>query len=206
MRQQEKMSRRAADAAAKKAKSSGNARISVFLVILVFCSGEKGAALDRHQILSQLYHTSWSAKEGVNGYVNSLAQTTDGYLWVGTSEGLLRFDGMSFEQFRPETGSLPATVVNVLMAVPDGGLWVGFYRGGASVIRNGRVTSYSDSEGFPVATVRAFARDSSGAVWAATTGGFARFDGQHWERKYGDWNYPFKTAQRLLVDHEGTLW
>ncbi|MFZ0590232.1 MAG: two-component regulator propeller domain-containing protein [Bryobacteraceae bacterium] len=96
--------------------------------------------------------------------------------------------------------------VSALMAVPDGGLWVGFTRGGASFIRNGRVTNYSDSDGFPVSTVRCFARDRAGTIWAAVVGGFARLEGHVWQRGYKDWNYPDKTAWKILVDREGTLW
>jgi len=163
-------------------------------------------ALDPNQSLGQLYHTSWNAREGVNGSVTALAQTTDGYLWVGTTDGLLRFDGISFEQFRPENGSLIATSVSALLAVPDGGLWVGFSRGGASLVKNGQVTNYSDSEGFPVSTVRCFARDRSGVVWAAAVGGFARLEGQRWQKIRSAWNYPTKTAWMLMVDRDGTLW
>jgi signal transduction histidine kinase/ligand-binding sensor domain-containing protein len=164
------------------------------------------SALDPHQPLSQLYHTSWSAKDGVNGEVYALAQTTDGFLWVGTSEGLLRFDGISFERYRPENGSLMGVSVSALMAVPDGGLWVGFRRGGASFLKNGRVTNYSDADGFPVSTVRCFARTRTGDIWAAVAGGFVRLEGQRWQQNYEVWNYPAKSASRLLVDREGTLW
>ena len=126
-----------------------SACLPAFLFTLWCCSLY---ALDPHQPLGQLYHTSWGAKQGVSGNVTALAQTTDGYLWVGTTDGLLWFDGISFEQYQPEIGSLPAVSVSALMAVPDGGLWVGFSRGGASFIRDRRVTNYSDSDGFPVST------------------------------------------------------
>jgi ligand-binding sensor domain-containing protein len=85
-------------------------------------------ALDPRQSLAELYHSSWNARQGVTGNVTALAQTTDGYLWIGTTNGLLRFDGISFEQYQPEAGSLMAASVSALMAVPDGGLWVGFAR------------------------------------------------------------------------------
>jgi hypothetical protein len=102
-------------------------------------------ALNPNQPLAQFYHTSWNAKQGVTGNVTALAQTTDGYLWVGTTDGLLRFDGISLQRYQPDEGALMATNVSALMAVPDGGLWVGFNRGGASFIRNGQVTPYSNS-------------------------------------------------------------
>lgn len=179
-------------------------RVWTAFVFIVSCPSL--FALDPLQSLAQLYHSSWNAKQGVSGNVTALAQTTDGYLWIGTTDGLLRFDGISFEQYQPETGSLMAVSVSALMAVPDGGLWVGFTRGGASFIRNGRVTNYSDSDGFPVSTVRCFARDRAGTIWAAVVGGFARLEGHVWQRGYKDWNYPDKTAWKILVDREGTLW
>jgi hypothetical protein len=63
-------------------------------------------ALDPSQPLGQLYHTSWNAKDGLNGSITALAQTQNGFLWIGTSDGLIRFDGLSFEPCKPEVGSL----------------------------------------------------------------------------------------------------
>ncbi|HEX5423325.1 MAG TPA: two-component regulator propeller domain-containing protein [Bryobacteraceae bacterium] len=170
-------------------------------------------ALDPLQSLNQLYHTAWGAKNGITGEVEALAQTTDGYLWVGTTDGLFRFDGLSFERYQPESGSLMGTYISALMAVPDGGLWIGYGSNGASFLRNGRVTNYSDEEGFPVSTVRGFARDGSGHIWAAAIGGLARLEGSRWtpgpgehRSRYADWNYPGKTAWALLAGRAGTLW
>jgi ligand-binding sensor domain-containing protein len=66
-------------------------------------------ALDPSQPLGQLYHTSWNAKDGFNGSITALAQTQNGFLWIGTSDGLIRFDGLSFEPCKPEVGSLIST-------------------------------------------------------------------------------------------------
>ena len=174
------------------------------LAIIFLCAS--GHALDPHQQLAQLYHSSWTEKQGLNGIVTSLAQTTDGYLWVGTTDGLLRFDGISFEHYQPEIGSLMATSISAVMAVPDGGLWVGYKRGGASFIKSGRITNYADSDGFPVSTVRCFARDKSGTIWAAAVGGFARLEGKRWRMDYKEWDFPGEIAWTLLVDRDGTLW
>src|SRR3982074_201322 len=56
-------------------------------------------ALNPCQALDELYHSSWDARNGLNGSVTALAQTTDGFLWVGTTDGLYRFDGISFERY-----------------------------------------------------------------------------------------------------------
>ena len=163
-------------------------------------------ALDPNQPLAQLYHSSWNAKDGLSGSVNALAQTTDGFLWIGTTDGLYRFDGLYFELYKPERNELPSVAVSALLALPDGSLLIGYLRGGASLLKDGRVTNYSEAQGFPVGRVRSFARDYDGTIWAGVVGGFTRFDGSRWHTIRMDWNYPSKSAWTLHVDHQGTLW
>jgi len=163
-------------------------------------------ALPRDELLTELYHTAWGERNGLTGSVIALAQTTDGYLWIGTTNGLYRFDGLYFEPFKPEGGALPSTSVTTLMAVPDGGLWVGYSRGGASLLKEGRATNYSDRDGFPVGRVRSFARDWDGTIWAGVVGGFTRLEGSRWQRVRTEWNYDSKSAWALFVDQRGTLW
>ena len=175
-----------------------------FLVSTSFAA--TGLAQEDRQPINQLYHTTWSASQGLTGAVIALAQTTDGYLWVGTTDGLFRFDGMSFERYQPENGPLPSNSVSSLFAAPGGGLWVGFSRGGVSFLKDGKITSYTERDGLPVSRVRCFAQDPSGTVWAAIVGGLARLEGQRWHQVRGDWNYPSKSAWLLMVDRDDTLW
>jgi signal transduction histidine kinase/ligand-binding sensor domain-containing protein len=174
-----------------------------FLQIL-FSSAVFG--LDPYQSLGQLHHTSWTARDGLNGSVQALAQTADGYLWIGTTDGLYRFDGLSFDRYQPERSALPSSSVSALLALPHGGLWIGYDRGGATFLKDGTATNYSQNEGFPVSTVRCFAEDWDGTIWAAVMGGFTRLEGQHWHRVRSERNYPDKSAWTLLVDRQGTLW
>jgi signal transduction histidine kinase/ligand-binding sensor domain-containing protein len=163
-------------------------------------------ALDPNQPLRQLYHSRWNAINGLKGSVNALAQTPDGYLWVGSSDGLFRFDGLYFERYQPEVGSWPANAVSALMALPTGELWVGFDSGGVSVLKDGHITSYDERDGFPVSRVRFLAQDREGTIWAAVVGGFTRFEGGRWIKIRMDWNYPSRAAGALYVDREGTFW
>jgi signal transduction histidine kinase/ligand-binding sensor domain-containing protein len=189
-------------------------RTKLLLRIICVCLGSAPVsapllALDPNQPSQQLYHTSWTAREGLDGGVNAIAQTPDGYLWIGTSDGLFRFDGLTFERYKPETGAFLTNSVSTLLAVPDGGLWIGYLNGGASFLRQGKVTNYSaysGDSGFPVSTVRQFAQDWDGTIWAAVVGGFVRLEGERWQKIRMNWNYLGKAPTTVFVDNEGTLW
>src|SRR6516165_8165464 len=126
MRQQEKMPSPSVDDAVRIAMNPGIARISVLLAILVFCCGE-GAALDPTSHISQYGHTVWRVRDGYFAGASPIVitQTTDGYIWVGTMEGLYRFDGVSFARWTSPFGEeLPASTVVNLLGARDGSLWI----------------------------------------------------------------------------------
>src|SRR5437868_7002486 len=74
--------------------------ISTLLLLLV----PTADALNPDRDIHQLAHRSWSEKEGYPGRAEALAQTTDGFLWIGTDNGLFRFDGVRFERYVPKSG------------------------------------------------------------------------------------------------------
>jgi len=158
--------------------------------------------------ISQFQHTAWTAKDGAPTTILSMAQTADGYLWLGTLNGLFRFDGVRFEQYQPRSGgNFPSNEIASLFALPDGRLWIGFIQGGASLLKDGHVTTYGEPEGLPSGRVSAFVQDQTGTVWAAIYGrGLARLEDGHWKRIGADWNFPGKSAQTAFVDRQGSLW
>lgn len=178
--------------------------------LVVFLLGiSRLGAIDPHQPIIQMYHSVWTAREGVTGQVESLAQTADGFLWLGTTNGLLRFDGVLFERYKPESGSFASVSVTALLATPDGGLWIGYTNGGASFLNRGRVYNYSETEGMATGQVRSFAQDADGTIWAATVGGLARFDGHGWRYINKNWNplnLPIKSPSTVAADRMGNLW
>lgn len=165
------------------------------------------AALDNDRNIAQFAHTAWGPKDGAPSIVTALAQTSDGYLWLGSPDGLYRFDGVIFELYEPSSGgSFPARYVRSLLALPNGDLWIGFAFGGISFLRNGHVTNYTSHEGLPSATVRGLARDREGTMWAATSGGLARLEGNRWKEVGKEWNFSGKIASTIFLDRQGTLW
>src|SRR5215469_11750536 len=116
-------------------------RLALAVMLLAACA----FALDPKLDISQYAHTSWKIRDGfVKGYITSMAQTPDGYLWLGTEFGLYRFDGVRALPWKPAGGQqLPSNGVNALLATRDGALWIGTYKGLASW-RNNVVTQYPE--------------------------------------------------------------
>src|SRR6058998_4116368 len=98
------------------------------LLVGMLLAGCPGAfALDPALEVSQYAHTAWKIRDGfTKGRITSIAQTPDGYLWLGTEFGLLRFDGVRNVPWQPPpTEPLPSTVIMSLLAARDGALWIG---------------------------------------------------------------------------------
>ena len=88
-------------------------------------------ALDPSLDVSQYAHTAWKIRDGFTpGTINAIAQTPDGYLWLGTELGLVRFDGVRAVPWHPPSGQqLPADRITSLLAARDGTLWIATQKG-----------------------------------------------------------------------------
>jgi ligand-binding sensor domain-containing protein len=155
----------------------------------------------------QVGHDAWTFKEGAPEDVLALAQTADGFLWLGTPTGLFRFDGSRFEPFHSPFGDqLLSTNIYSLFAPPSGGLWIGYAFGGFSFLNNGRVTNFGGEMASSTGTVRNFAQDQDGILWAATTSGLWRLDHSSWQRIGAEWNVPLGAVGEVGCDRQRMLW
>ncbi|WP_394778889.1 two-component regulator propeller domain-containing protein [Undibacterium sp.] len=154
-----------------------------------------------------LQHTSWTVRDGAPAVVLTMAQTTDGWLWLGSSSGLFRFDGVRFERYAPHEAPLPAAAISILSAQPSGALWIGYRFGGASLLNAGKLRNYDQHDGLPEnASVWGIEQDGVGRVWAATTAGMYYLEGEHWLAAAPSWALPPGSYKTLLRDHQGILW
>ena len=171
-------------------------------------AGAQGRAPNRAPTLTQLSHTAWTARDGAPASVSSIAQTADGFLWLGTSTGLFRFDGVRFERYEPPAGqTMLSGNVSALRVLPGDSLWIGYRFGGATVLAAGRLVHHkSAADGLPASTVRQFARDSGGGVWAATQGGLFERVGGGWREVGPESGLSGTMTYALLFDRRGTMW
>ncbi len=154
-----------------------------------------------------VYHDSWTFKDGAPADVTCLAQTNDGFLWLGGPNGLFRFDGTRFEPFRSPFGDrLLSTHLYSLFGPASGGLWVGYMLGGFSFVNNGRVTNYGGEIASSTGSVFGFAQDRDGIVWAATANGLWKFDHSGWQPIGVAWNAPAGSVTKVGFDPKGILW
>ena len=115
---------------------------------------------------AQYRFDSWTTDNGLpQNSVRSIIQTRDGYLWLTTFDGLVRFDGVSFKVFdKSNTKGLSTNRFTSLYEDKDGTLWVGTGDGGLTLYRNGAFTSYTTAEGMPNGQVFDFVPDLNGEL------------------------------------------
>jgi signal transduction histidine kinase len=153
----------------------------------------------------QFHHSNWTIEDGAPPDIWAIAQTADGFLWLGTGGGLYRFDGIRFEEIRPRIGKLPSRNITALLATDDGDLWLGSYDGQIARLRNGRLTGFGAAND----SVDRFTRGPDGTVWAGFWRGprhLARFDGAHWRWIPNDSRVVPGKLGTLIAARDGTVW
>src|SRR6185503_15964769 len=105
----------------------------------MICAPAETAALDATKAVTQYQLDVWAERDGLpQGCVQAITQTREGYLWVGTRDGLARFDGVTFSIYRAETHSgLGANDIRALREDHAGRLWIGTFNAGVTCLENG---------------------------------------------------------------------
>lgn len=121
----------------------------------------------------------WTTDNGLpQNSVRSIVQTSDGYLWFTTLDGLVRFDGVKFTVFnKANSKNLLSNRIVHLLAAPDDTLWISTEGQGVTRYADGEFRSFTIADGLPADSVFETWLDSEGVLFARTTGGVARFDG-----------------------------
>ncbi len=139
----------------------------MILAVAVILGGWHSAcALDAALDANEYAHTAWTVRDGFSlGNIYTIAQTPDGYLWLGSEFGLFRFDGAHTVLWQPPSGQhLPTNAVNDLMVSHDGTLWIGTF-GGLVTWDGHQLTQLHE---FDARFITALYQDRAGTVWVGT--------------------------------------
>jgi signal transduction histidine kinase/ligand-binding sensor domain-containing protein len=140
------------------------------------------AALEPSTPLANLGRQAWAMENGLpQNTVQALAQTKDGFLWLGTEAGLVRFDGIEFETYdRNSTPALPGSDIRCLLVARDGALWIGT-NAGLVQWKDGAAKTYTTQDGLPGNGILALIETDAGKVGAWTEQGPAQQEGERFE-------------------------
>src|SRR6266545_2240843 len=148
------------------------ARLSVPALLLVLGASTRALALDPNKDLRDFGHQVWLSENGLpQNTIQAITQTSDGYIWIGSQEGLARFDGLKFVVFDKEnTPQLKSNDVRSLFEDREGALWIGTSFG---LVRrlNGQFTGFTVKDGLPDNSIGPINEDREGNVLIATSGG-----------------------------------
>ncbi len=164
-------------------------------------------ALGAEKTLTQYVYDVWQTGQGLpQNSVQAIVQTRDGYLWLGTQEGLVRFDGERFDVFdRSNTKALPHNHVTALAEDAEGTLWIGTSNGLAR-LEAGVFTRVGPTEGLGDAFVSVLLGDRAGAVWVGTRQGLFAWDGDRFSVVGASPGLARLNVQTLYQHSDGSMW
>ena len=149
---------------------------------------------------------SWQSQQGLpQDFVRALAQTSDGYLWVGTDDGVARFDGLRFVSFGLPEG-LPNGPARTLFTDSHGALWIGSVGNGLIHLHAGHASTFTMANGLPSDSVNALAEDDQGRLWIGTEAGLAVWEGGHIVPFKAGEEFKGKAITALFKDRWGNMW
>jgi PAS domain S-box-containing protein len=164
---------------------------------------------DRRIPIVEYVHNVWQAAEGLpQNAVQAIAQTPDGYLWLATQEGLVRFDGVRLTVFDRKTNlEITNNDMRALHVAKDGSLWIGTFLGDLVRMKDGKFTSYSTKKEMGENGVSAIYEDDLQNLWIGTRGGglFLLKNGNftNYTTKNGLAN---DSVSSITGDRDGNLW
>ena len=153
---------------------------------------------------ASLDHRRWLSADGGPGQVGAIVDAADGYLWLGTNDSLVRFDGLRFRRHPPGARGAPP-IVSALLAQGDA-LWVGLRSGGVAQAHAGLPLAREEGPGAPAGVVYGMAADRAGALWAAADDGLARRADGAWRRIGPERGFADAGARAVFLDRDGVLW
>jgi DNA-binding response OmpR family regulator/ligand-binding sensor domain-containing protein/signal transduction histidine kinase len=166
-------------------------------------------ALDPDKTISQHSVHTWNIEGGLPGNsVFAVEQTRDGYLWIGTKNGLVRFDGINFELYnKKKIHQLKCNMIRALYQDRNGTLWIGTDSGGLTRYKQGQFTTYPLSENNALFKIKAINQDRWGNLWFGSfTGGLTCLHSGKFTTYTTKQGLPHNQVTFIFKDTNGDLW
>lgn len=192
---------------ARRCRSGGRLYLRWLLVVWLVAAAlmHSAQALEPGRQLAQYHHRVFTPRDNTPTAINALAQTEDGYLWVGTATGLYRFDGVTFELMSSLDGqNIRNFPVICLVSEPGGGLWIGYGGAGGGYYKAGHYTHFGPDKGWHA--LLSGAVDPDGVLWAVIDGRLARVEHLNRQELGAAWGVSEARAMRVVIDKAGTVW
>ncbi len=179
----------------------------LFAAGIALSRGQQPEDLTESGLSEDLVFRSWRTEAGLpHNTVNAIVQTRDGYLWIGTREGLARFDGVRFTVFGLNEG-LPSVEVQTLYEDRQGTLWIGTSGGGLSRWRLGQIETIRFPQYLAASgTVSSLAEDGAGRLWIGTRAGLTILEHGRFAVEGELEKLSHSGVRALLPDREGGMW
>ena len=151
---------------------------------------------------------TWDTDRGLpQNSVRAVLQTRDGYIWVGTGEGLARFNGSEFTIYSAaNTPEFPDAPITILLEDREGAIWVASRGSGLYRLRAGRFAKIAPNPGLSDGRVYALALGADGSVWIGTAGGVSRFRAGRFTRFTQAEGLPHNKVSAILPEPVGKVW
>jgi signal transduction histidine kinase/ligand-binding sensor domain-containing protein len=180
-------------------------RLGIAAITLSACVSN-AFALDLRKSLTQYTRSVWTQQQGLpQDTIRAIAQTTDGYLWLGTDDGLARFDGYDFAVFNKSAGILPSNSITALAAAPDGTLWIGTAEGLAHC-RGKHFETFTVRQGLADNTISSLFVDRAGDLWIVDGVNLSRYANGKFTNFEPGPELPVTSFRAVTQDRSGALW
>ncbi len=145
----------------------------LILLLIVYLSPSITAGSGTTKKIDQYVRQSWKTENGLpQNTITAITQTPDGFMWLGSKEGLIRFDGKQFIEFNSKnTKALKNNEIWALLTDSKGVMWIGTNGGGLVSFQDGAFKSYNTEEGLADKAVWSLYEDTKGSLWVGTGGG-----------------------------------
>jgi signal transduction histidine kinase/ligand-binding sensor domain-containing protein len=176
------------------------------LLLMLYDGPREPAAWASGPEVTNFHHDMWTSENGL-GAVFDIQQAADGYLWLTTSTGVFRFDGVHFQSVEEATdGAVHNSEIHAVFLSSSGGVWLKTRAAGLLFWKAGRLTTFTDRRCTPVLQMGGIAEDRDGSLWLQASGGLFHMHGSVCEQIGAEHGYSGAFPAAILVDRGGTVW